>query len=517
MNHIRRHPFHAALPLLMVGWLIFHLLSLVQYPPPSCDEAYYSNGAYTLLTTGRFGLSFYDDLAGADTTFVVYGRLLLLTQALFHLLIPSPLWAARLWALTGGLLLIGASYALGKQLFGQHVGGWSALLVAANWAVFYGSHSARPDVWLIASAMLALYLVFRLADHPTAGWAVVTGFAVTLLQDVHLNGMHLIAACGLIALITLGIEQRRWKLVILYALGSAAGVLYFLVVHLFPDPQLAITQYQTLTLGEDREFWLHPLGFHLRNLGKFLWDNYVREYNGLAAVLSAFYALGVAVLIRRNPSRREARLLGLFIIASLVSFSLVNVHKPAYYAVLWHPPLTLLGAAGAKLLLTDSRLTGFWQRLPAALHNRSVDVLLAGLFVALTAGNLYLAVKYRSVDYAGYARRLRAAIPAGERVLADELWWYALYDRDMVASIKLYASQYARHEATVNPKAFSDDMRIISPDYIVLGEVLGCRDVADETYRLLENYVSTHCSPVGKVEGAWFVESVIYFCEDDAT
>jgi len=514
MQRLRNQPLLVTGLLVTIGWLALHLWSLTHYPPPSCDEAYYSNAAYTLLTTGRFGVTIYDNVAGADTTFVVYGRLVMLTQALFQLLIPSPLWAARLWALAGGLLLVGATYSVGRQLFDRQTAVWAALLTGANWAVFYGSHSARPDGWLAAGAMLALLLVLRLTQKPSPGMALLTGFVVTLLQDVHLNGMHFIAAAGVVAVIILAVEQRRWKLVALYVVGSVLGVGYFLVVHLFPDPKLAVTQYQTLILGDDREFWMHSLWFHLRNLGQFLWANYIRGFSGLAVILSALYITGAAVVPRRDTTGRAARLLAIFVVVSLVSFNLVNVYKPDYYAVLWHAPLTLLGVIGVKTLLAGERLSTLWERLPQWMHTRRVDIVLGSLLLALVAGNVYLSVKFRPADYDVYAQALREAVPPGERVLANELWWYALYDRDMIASIRLYTTYYIRHEPVGTPYYFEQDMAQTAPSYIVLGELVGCRALVDETYWRLAAYAQSTCKPIRSISGTWFEDSVVYYCED---
>ena len=48
----------------------FNLLSLQSVVVPSCAEALYSATAYTLLTTGRFGLPMFHNMLGFEDTFI---------------------------------------------------------------------------------------------------------------------------------------------------------------------------------------------------------------------------------------------------------------------------------------------------------------------------------------------------------------------------------------------------------------------------------------------------------------
>jgi 4-amino-4-deoxy-L-arabinose transferase-like glycosyltransferase len=494
------------------AWLALNLWSLLRYPPPSCDEAYYTASAYHLLKTARFGLPFIADLAGAETSYVVYGRLFLLGQAVFLAFFRSPLFAARFFSFAGVIGLAVITYALANRLFDRRVALWSMLIIAVDWPVFMQGHSGRPDIWMTAAVMFDLLLVFWLAEKPSAGQAILAGFATALLQDIHLNGVHFIAAIGLIALIEIGLRQKRWGTVGMFALGGLLGAGYFLIVHLFPDPQLAITQYRSLTLGEDREFWQHSLGFHARNLGMFLWDNFVRGQSKLAIITAMFFCLGlIGAALRKD--RRNALYLLIFFLVSLLSFSWMNVFKPSYYAVLWHPVLAILGTAGIFWLADDAG--GIIKRLAEPVRRRLAPGLLSLLLAALSAGDVYLAVKFRAVDYAGMVGEMRGLIESGSRVMADELWWYGLYDQDMVASITLNMTQYTRHELPGDRDNLRADMDALHPDYVILDNALACQDVSEAAREYLGEYVEERCEAVGSVAGEWFETSTVYACSYD--
>ncbi len=494
----------------ILSWIGFQLWALERYPTPTCDEAHYSAAAFSVLKAGKFGIPFFANLVGVGDSFIAYGRLVLLGQAIVQFFFGPTLLSARLFSLLGTGVLTAATYGLATTLYDRRVGLWAAILVAADWAVFMQSHSGRPDIWTTAASFSGLYLVFWLARNPAMWRAVLTGFVAALLQDIHLNGVHFILGISLVAAYVLLVEQKQWKLFAAYGLGGLLGACYFVVVHLFPDPALAIRQYQTLLVGAQYAAWADvPLADRMLDLLRWAFSNYVNNFSGLGWLLAAFYGPGV-LLAFLCPERRSSIFLLVFTLASWLSFGLVNIHKPDYYAVIWRPGLVILGTAGLVWFAQRPRLTS---RLPRLFQARAITVMLGLLFAGLIAGNVYLAVKFRAVNYKTYANELRLLVPVQARVMADDLWWYALYDRELVATNYLLWTQYVRHRPIGDLEMMRQDFTTLRFDYAVLDAFITCSTQAEHVSGMLKEVVEERCDPIGSVSGAWFDPSTVYRCK----
>jgi 4-amino-4-deoxy-L-arabinose transferase-like glycosyltransferase len=494
----------------MVLWLTFNLWSLLRYPVPSCDEATYSAAAYSVVTTGRFALQLYDNLAQVGISYVVYGRLFLLGQAAVMLRAGnSLLLAARLYSLLGSLVLTAGVYLLAASIYGRRVGVWAALLLSADWAIFKQSHIGRPEIWLAAAVTINLYLVFRLRRQPGRWLALLAGLTAALLEDIHLNGLHFILALGIVTLAVLG-RDRRWGLIAIYVLGGAIGTTIVIVARLMPDPSLAVSQYQTLVLGEEREFWLYPLGFHVTNFVNWLYQSYVSETSGAGIVLALLH-LGGLLAAFRTSRRFESSLLVLFVLISVLSFTIVNLHKPAYYAMLWRPVLWILAVVGIIWLLEEGAVS----QLFSWVKQFGAPAILSLLLAVLVAGDLYLAVKFQQVDYPAYAARLREMIPPHSRVMSDMNWFYALFDYDMIDSHYLAWASYTRQQIVPDEDALRRDYDALDIEYLITDNRFSCRDPLDpeSPYEvMLAQVTEEECTPVGTVSGAWFDTSTVFRC-----
>lgn len=490
----------------LVAWLALNLWSLTHYPAPSCDESIYSAAAHTWFRTGTLAPTYYYNDPAINPA-IAFGRSYIALLGVPLLIPANPLILSRLFGLLGAALAGLSIFALGRRLFTRPVGLWAGALVLFDWAVFAQSHSSRPDVWLAAASVAVLLLLMHLTEHPTAPLAALTGFAAALLVDVHLNGMHFALALGLLAVWLLAIEKKRWGMIIWFGVGALLGVGYWLAVHLLPDPELALSQYRVITVGENRAFWQMPVMFHIRSLLGFLRENFIQSMSGLSILSALFYLFGIGTAIaRRDDHAHHARVLLAFILISLISFSIVNVLKPNYYALLWRVPLTLLAVSGVFWLL-DHAADAIPRRLRALpLHS----ILLALVLLVYAAGNLYLTVKFYPTDYAGVAADLRDLVPPGASVMADEPLWFALYDRDMVVgTYLLWASEYVNEQGTAPLSTYYAE---VDPDYLVLDQYLNCSTAETRPHAFLRDYAESSCTAVGTVTSPWLDTSTVYYC-----
>jgi len=495
--------------LALAAWILFNFWSLEDYVVPSCDEAFYSSAAHTTLTTGRFGLPIFHNMLGFEESYIGHGRLITFGQAIVQLFFGPTLFSARLFSLLGASVIVSSIFALASLLYNRRVAVWAALLTAVDWAVFMQSHYGRPDIWVAAAAVFDLYLVFRLARQPTSRRAFVTGFFVALLPDIHLNGLHAIVGLSVVTAYWLLVERRAWKQFLFYGLGGGLGAAYFALVHLFPDPALAVTQYQMYFRPVYGTYSASPLTTRLLDLAIWLFHSYATSFSGLSAVLALVYAPGIALAIAQ-PERKVSWLVLVFTLTSLASFGIVNIFKLDYYAVIWRPALILLGVAGLLWGFDHPKLAEW---LPPVLQRRVSLGLLGGLLGILIAGNVYLAVKFSNTNYADYVANLRQFIPAGSKVMADEFLWYGLNDHQFTTTIyPLWAYGPLGHNMPFRDFARQQIVEV-APGYIVLDPTLGCTSTAYDVSNMFVDLVSHMCRPVGSVPSASLGTSTVYCCQ----
>ena len=508
MSYLKYRRQFLLVGVMLTAWLLFNFWSLETYLTPSCDEAFYSSISYTMLTRGQFGLPMFNNMVGFEKSYIGSGRLIAFGQAIVQLFFGPTLFSARLFSLLGASVLIGSVFALVSLLYNRTVAVWAALLTTVDWAVFMQSHYGRPDIWLSAATAFDFYLIFRLAQQASPSRALVTGFFVALLPDIHLNGIHSIIGLSAVATYLLLFEARSWRLFILYGLGGGLGAAYFALAHLFPDPALAVNQYQLYFQPVYGGYSAPPLLARLGDLVIWLFDHFVINFSGLSAILALAYLPGLVLAVAR-PERRASLLVLLFIVVSLASFSITGV-KLDFYAVIWRPYMIVLGTVGLLWVLDHPKL-GKW--LPPILKARLSYGLLGGLLGVLIAGNVYLAIKFSNTNYAAYTASLRQFIPAGSKVMADHFLWYGLNDRQLTSTLyPLWTYPVFGH--SVSRRDFVRQQIIdLAPDYVVLDSNLSCTNAAYEESNLYINLVSHMCQPIGLVSGAWFDTSTVYQCE----
>ena len=492
----------------IVTWIIFNLWGLEKYMVPSCDEAHYSAAAYTVLTTGKFGMPMMENIAGVKESYIVYGRLLTLGQALTQLVFGPTLFGARLFSLIGLTVVVLFIYLIGTELFGHQTGIWAAILTAVQWPLFIQSHSGRPEMWLSAASLFSFYLTLKLQG--SYGWKApaAAGFITAILIDVHLNGSHFLIATSLIAIYFMSLKQRRHDAIIIYAVSFLLGITYFILVHIFPDPALAINQYLTLIQGERyASLDMLPLSQRLIDLLKWLYETYISNFSGAGIILSAFYVIGALGTLTNPGQRRNSILLLFFIVTSLMSFAIVNVYKPDYYAVIWKPYMTLLGVAGLFSWINTGLPFRAYLGGQKTLH---------GFLILLTAlmigGDIYLVVKYRGTDYGRYTSGLQNLMQSNKRVLADDLLWYGLHKQQMISSTYFAWVGYVNHSSPYNVEMIRKTFSDLSPDYVILDEYYGCAPDAEIMTNTLRELVNQFCSPIGSVSDVWLGTSTVYQC-----
>lgn len=435
---------------LFIAVIIVHLWSLMRFPLPFVDEAWFASRAWGFIHTHRnFGTldsGVFDRFEGYWTFFPWLPTWF---QSLALRLTGVPrLFPVRMVSLFFGLVLLGAVYAIAHRLGGWRLGFLGVLLVSTSWAFSYSAHLARPDI--IAAALGFIALALYVNNCSLRRWMCsLSGLCVGLAFEVHPHS----AIYGL-ALAALFFVRWRRSLFRQHAFwyflgGVGVGLVFYAALHILPYPQtyFALTR---LAFGPTHTPPLLTLDLGTiiksgEDMGRLLIPTY--------HVLAPLFVGAIIVLCKqRSQDARILVVLNGFLIAGGV---LLIRNKAPYYAILFTPAIDLLIAS---LVLKVSRQP--WRGSPANYISR---VLVWGGCLAGIALNLsLLRYDYRGV-YQAVQKRIDEAVQPGESIMGPQTYWFGLYEHSYYSWEGLvYYRRYA-------PGSTVDDaLREFHPDILIM-------------------------------------------------
>jgi len=426
-----------------------HLWSLLRFPPPFVDEAWFGARAWALLHTGRpfstLDAGVFDRFAGYWTCFPLLPAW---CQSLGLRLFPTPeLLAVRgVSLLFGGILLVGV-YFSARRLGGPALGGVSALLTALSWPFFLTAHLGRYDIMAAALGFgaLALYL-----NNGAGRWwlDLLTGLGVGLAFEFHPHS----AIYGP-ALTTLYFLDMRWAMFRrarwwCFVAGALGGLAVYAALHVLPYPATcaAIQRLAFAPTHTPPLLTLDPavLLRSVAEMGRLLVSSYQPL---LPVILCAIVALAGQ---RSAAGRTLLGLNGAFIGGAI----LLIRNKLWFYAILFTPALDIAVAAFLLRLLRPP-----WRR-------RVRDLLGRALALGLCVGSLALNLSALRTDYGELFRsaqaRVEAAVRPGDTIMGLQTFWFGLHDHVYYSWEALVYYQRAAPDSTVEEAlaAFRPDLWI---------------------------------------------------------
>jgi len=429
-----------------------HLWSLLRFPAPFVDEAWFAARAWAFIHTGRpfstLDAGVFDRFAGYWTFFP---WLFTFIQSLSLRLADEPsLQAVRPISLLFGLLLLVAIYAIAARLRGWAYGLLSAALVAVSWPFSTSAHMARPDIIVAALGFGAMAL--HLADRGCRWWVgLLTGLCVGLAFEVHANGA--LYGPPLLALHILDggratlRQPRFWG----FVFGGAVGLAFYAALHVlrYPQTYLALTQ---LAFGPTHTPPLLTMEPRL----------IARAFVEMGRLLILTHPLLLPIVIwslARLLSTRTAEAWRLLTITvGIVITATLLIRNPStYYAILLTPALDLLAAA----LVFDVAA--------APWHGRWWDYARRGIVWAACVASVVLNLSVLRYDfhetYQAAQARIAASIQPGDSIMGPQTYWFGLYDHPYASWEGLvYYQRYAPDSS------LEDALRAFRPDTLVMDE-----------------------------------------------
>ncbi|HZS52739.1 MAG TPA: glycosyltransferase family 39 protein [Bryobacterales bacterium] len=412
-------------PLAAIGiLLLYNAATLGRVPAfPNDDDGCYASAAYQFWNTGRPGVPGYQDAAGLGADVWAFGRTAAAFQGLFLHFGGVSLLHALLPSFLAGLGVLTVTAALAAVLWDRQTAVLAPLLLAASGKFFDACRWARPDMLLALFFLLSLWLAASARPGKPYVKLAAAGLAMGLSGDVHLNGF-LIAFIPFLFWLFLRREPARvrWLGGAIFSAGVAAGVLFWLRLHYWPNPQAMLHQ-AAVYGGKTHGLRIADLGLaaafkmEIQRYTDWFWDarGHRHALEGLCIL-----AAGVWLWLREGRTGRA-------LVAAWSAFFAVALlfmsNRFGWYLIL---PWPLFAIWMARL----------FQAFPARRIARGALALLLAA-CALNLGLWHWKAR-QDVPFSSRLAELRRVIPGDDPVLGNDVFWFAFWDKDFTSSEYLY-------------------------------------------------------------------------------
>lgn len=454
---------------LNIGWLApvlllavvasYNFMTLMSVPAPFVDEAWNANRAWGLLQTGRvFGTmdtGVFDNYNGYWTYFPYLAAII---HAGFIWLFGLSLFSVRLASLFFGLVLLIAIYVIGQKLYGRMGGFLAMLLVSISYSFIYSSHLGRHDIIASALGYSAIALYLSDTSRSFSVKSVLSGLAVSLTLDIHLNGIIFIPAIAVLFLL-----EYRWSVFHTgrawgYVTGVFIGIGYFIAGHILPYPQTYFALF-SLGNGSTRAAPIVDPGVFLQSA--------LRTLVLINPLLDTLLVAGFVLLsIRRSASDKNLLVLATMLLGTFAS--VVQI-KEVNYSIFISPVVSLVVSALLGWLLVRVKSYFLSGRLPLAL---AAGVIVSSLVVSPVPlfGN-------QSEEYQPVLNMIRQTITPGATVMGPQTYWFGLTDHNYLSWEQL--DYYLQR---IPGSTLADAFGSLRPDYFIVDRHLTSRTADEKVY-----------------------------------
>jgi glycosyltransferase involved in cell wall biosynthesis len=423
-------PASLLLPIALVLVLALHFRSLMRYPAPFTDEAWFASRAWAYCETHRtFGpldRGVFDRFAGYWTYFPWLPNLL---QSLMYWNSDSPnLYAIRLLSVLGGIVLAGAVFSIGKRIGGPTTAWLSIFLLLLSRPFFFSAHLARYDILVAAFGFSAIALALK-TDRNI--WIhLIAGLAIGAAFETHPNG----ALFGPVVLALYFLQhgkaafkdRKMWS----FVSGVSIGLGIYAALHIvqYPETWLSLNR----IAGGDTH--LPPLMQPTTLLISF------RKFISLLFYSSPYLSpvAVIAILYFIYTRTTENKMMLVIILGILLMHNLLIQHKFLYYAILFSPAFDL--AIAHFVFQVDFK-------------SRVINLAVKGAtFALILCSAIYTLLPLRwdwSSDFKTAGTMISRNLRPEESVMGNQLWWFILSNHEYRSWEELYYFRRYKPDATL--------------------------------------------------------------------
>jgi 4-amino-4-deoxy-L-arabinose transferase-like glycosyltransferase len=365
-------------------------------------------------------------------TMFAYGKLYFLLVSVPVGLLGRTAFAVRLPSALAGALAVGATYALGRELFGRRVGLVAGVLLAVSHTHIHMSRTAHGQAFDTLLLSLVLFALGRGLKRRDVGWLALAGVGLGAAQYVYVAArvIDVVAALLVLLLVWADREMLRENLAGLAgAFGAAWVTAVPIVVWALRRPEDYLSRVTSTgfvqtgglrgsaegTPAETLHLWLKQLSTAAATpvtlpVGSF----YDARIPMLDIVWSVLLVLGLLLALRHLRDWRFL-MLALVVLAAVVLLALGNQVRISAYRITFAMPAYAVLAGVALVSLADYGKRRFsWSP-------RAATVAVVLVLVVVGARN----VGYYFLDHTANCRYLErddgtAAVSLAARLIAEE-------------------------------------------------------------------------------------------------
>jgi 4-amino-4-deoxy-L-arabinose transferase-like glycosyltransferase len=350
-----------------------------------------------------------------------------------------------------GILLLAAVILVGRKSFRLEAGVLAALFVSLSAPFLVSAHYARQEIFLIASVMFLFALTLQAFERDRWWLHFLSGLGLGLSTDIHQNALLFFPGFMILYASVYQFQVLRRRQTWLWGGGILVGVLYYLAVHIFPNPS---AYFFYLGLSTDNSYAPPILSM---NFGTLLQSarGELQRFHFYENSLDFALMVASLALIALRRQKYDRAYLG-FLAATFVSFTLIQGSKVYFYDILIIP---------FYLILVSETLLSFAFDAQAKAAQRVFALCLTLAFVVNGARHVArTANENQTYDYVAVANQIRSVLQPDDRILAVPTWWLGLTEYD-------YKSAYMlSHYYYFNDLSLEEGMKRISPTILIVDE-----------------------------------------------
>lgn len=432
--------------------LIFHYETLTQYPTVFIDESWNANAAWNWVQTGvNFDPIHSGTLDQKGYEWLRRSNIGTLPWVIAFSVGGLGLFQARMVSYLFGVLLLAAVIFAGRKAFRLETGVLAALFVSLSAPFLTSAHYARQEIFLVAVMMFLFAFSIWAFEHSRWWPHFILGLGLGMSTDIHQNAILFFLGFLVLYVSVYRFQVLRRREFWLWVGGVLVGVMYFLAVHILPNPS---AYFFYLSLSTDNSYAPPILSMNIGTILQSARGELQRFHfyeNSLDFAL--LVASGVFIALRRQ--RYNWAYLG-FVVATFASFTMIQASKVYFYDILVYTFFLMLVAETLASLLFEVQATSL---------QRIFILCLTVAFIFNGARHMTrIANENRGYDYYALTNAIDSVLQPDDRILAVPTWWLGLTDTDFKSAYMLPQYYF------FNRLSFEEAVQRISPTVLIVDE-----------------------------------------------
>ena len=443
-------------------FLASNLLLLDKDPVVNVDEPWISDAAHQFAETGRFSPVMFQgkhyNLEGRYR-WTIHQLLL----AVVFKIGGFGLYQARLVSFLSGLAALCLLFLLGKRLYDRSVGILAVNLFAFS-PIYEVSRIARGEMLLTVFILASVYAAV-VGIQRRSGWLLAASGLISALGcAVHLNGLAVVCAIGLLFLTHFRASILRIGGLASYVAGAAVAAICWVLVYGLVLTEVAGTINIVPRVTRPWEF----LVFSASKLVPYS-DHFHGGPGHNVSVMTALIVVSIYYLARRRSSSDK---IVLTIPAVFIAFyAFVSMSINPHYLVYVFPFLFIAVAStvidATRSVMNRADHVPLNKRIPAL----AMLIVTIGWGGVRAADDIVRAYRARGESgYDAYIGRLKRFIPPGAVIMGQPTWYYGFHQQPYYAD-RYFAWIARTHDSRVREKlggTFSQALRRAGVEYLIL-------------------------------------------------